>query len=424
MLQSFLNSPKKPSLLSFLILLITIFSIYIFRSGSKKLSAPIRIGVLHSLTGTMALSEKPLIDAVQMAVEEINAKGGLLGRQLVTVVADGKSDPQIFTAEAQRLIDKEKVSVLFACWTSQCRQAVRPIVEKSDHLMFYPLHYEGLEQSPNIIYLGSAPNQHIVPGTRWALEKFGKNVYLIGSDYIFPHTANIMIRDLVTANKGHVLGEQYVSLGNAVSSKIIKDIKSKKPQVIFNTLNGDSNSTLFSELVKANLSDIPILSFSVTENEITTWGGTTLTQHYSVAGYFQSLATDHNKTFVAAFKKRFGENRNISDPMESSYVGVHLWAQAVLNQKSATPQTVNSQGLLRQSYVAPSGIVSLDRNTRHLWKMFRVGKVRPDGQFDIITSSKLPLRPAPWPMYRTKDEWQTMVKNKLAELKPGLGSPL
>src|SRR5512138_3710792 len=171
--------------------------------------APIRIGVLHSLTGTMADSERPIVDAVRLAVEELNANGGLLGRPVEIDLADGRSDDAQFAREAERLIAADHVSALFACWTSSCRKAVKPVVEQHHHLMFYPLQYEGLEQSPNLYYLGAVPNQQIIPGTRWALDHLGKRAYLVGSDYIYPRTANLIIRDIVKANRGVVVGERY-----------------------------------------------------------------------------------------------------------------------------------------------------------------------------------------------------------------------
>jgi urea transport system substrate-binding protein len=186
---------------------------------------PIRIGVLHSLSGSMATSERPLVDAVRLAVEEINAKGGLLGRPVEIVLADGASDWPRFAAEAERLISQERVSALFACWTSACRKAVKPVVEKHQHLMFYPVQYEGLESSPNILYTGAAPNQQIIPGTRWALEHLGQRVYLLGSDYIFPRAANRIIRDLVEAGGGSVLGERYLPLGESDMRPALDDIR-------------------------------------------------------------------------------------------------------------------------------------------------------------------------------------------------------
>ena len=206
---------------------------------------PLRIGVLHSLTGTMAASERPLVDAARLAVEEINAAGGLLGRPVEILVADSRSDPAAAAAEAERLIVAEGVSALFACWTSACRKALLPVVERHRHLMFFPLQYEGLEQSPNIFYTGLAPNQQILPGTRWALDHLGRKIYLLGSDYIFPRTANRIIRDLAQAGGGELLAERYRPLGDASFDEIVAELQDLKPDVVLNTLNGDSNLHFF-----------------------------------------------------------------------------------------------------------------------------------------------------------------------------------
>ncbi|MFI3157459.1 MAG: urea ABC transporter substrate-binding protein [Methylococcaceae bacterium] len=370
---------------------------------------PVKIGVLHSLTGTMAVSEKPLVDAVRLAVEEINAQGGLLGQQVEIVVADGKSDPKVFAAEAERLIEKDQVSVLFGCWTSASRKAVKPVVEKYRHLLFYPVQYEGMEQSAHILYTGAAPNQQIIPGTRWATQTFGLRVYLVGSDYIFPRTANIIISDLIKVSGGTVLGERYLPLGGTDMAAIIQDITRKKPDVVLNTFNGDSNAAFFSALVKAGLSDLPLVSFSVEESGMLAWNGGQLSRHYGVWSYFQTLPGEENQRFVKAYKARFGADRVTSDPAEAAHVGVHLWAQAVQDVNSSEPGRVNP-ALLRQSVKSPSGIAVVDADARHLWKMMRVGKVRPDGQFEQVFASTAPLRPSPWPAYRNHDSWQTLLQ--------------
>jgi len=374
-----------------------------------RVAPPIRIGVLHSLSGTMAVSEKPLVDAVRLAVEEINAQGGLLGRPLELVVADGKSDPDVSAAEAERLIEKEQVSALFGCWTSACRKAVKPVVEKHRLLLFYPVQYEGMEQSPNILYTGAAPNQQIIPGTRWAIQQFGQRAYLVGSDYVFPRTANLIIRDLVNIADGAILAEHYLPLGSVDMDAIVEDIRRKEPDVVFNTLNGDSNAHFFAALKKAGLSNLPLMSFSVAENEMKAWGGTGLTRHYAVWSYFQSLPGEENRRFIAAYQARFGVDRATSDPVEAAYVGVHLWAQAVRDVGASEPGRVNP-ALLRQSVRSPSGIAAVDATTRHLWKMVRVGKVRPDGQFEQVFASSAPLRPTPWPGYRTRESWQILME--------------
>ncbi|MCX7185287.1 MAG: urea ABC transporter substrate-binding protein [Nitrosospira sp.] len=374
---------------------------------------PIKIGVLHSLSGTMALSETPLVDAVRLAVEEIHAQGGLLGRPLELVVADGKSDANIAAAEAERLITQEQVAVLFGCWTSACRKAVKPVVEQHRHLLFYPVQYEGMEQSPNILYTGAAPNQQVVPGTRWAMQQFGRRVYLLGSDYIYPRTANLIIRDLIKANDGEVLGERYLPLGSADVDAIVADIVQKKPDIVLNTLNGDSNRYFLDALEKAGLHNLPLMSFSMAEGEMKAWRGGRLTRHYAVWGYFQSLPGEENRRFVAAYQSRFGAERVTSAPMETSYLGVHLWAQAVRETNSIDPVRVNPT-LLRQSIQAPSGILAVDATSRHLWNMVRVGRVLPDGQFEQVYSSNTPVRPTPWPFHRSHDAWRALLKNNAA----------
>lgn len=370
---------------------------------------PIRIGVLHSLSGSMAASEQPLVDAVRLAVEEINAEGGLLGRPVEIVLADGASDWPRFANEAERLISQERVSALFACWTSACRKAVKPVVESHRHLMFYPVQYEGLESSSNIIYTGAAPNQQIIPGTHWALEHLGKRVYLLGSDYIFPRAANRIIHDLVEAGGGNVLGERYLPLGGSDMRQALEEIRRLRPQVVFNTVNGDSNAHLFRALINAGMAELPIMSFSVAENEVTNSEATRLKAHYAVWGYFQSLDNAENRRFVTAFKSRFGAQRVTSDPMEAAYIGVRLWARAVTEAGNDVPAEVN-RSILRQSRLAPSGIVTVDAASRHLWKMARIGQMQPDGQFRQVWATSQPLRPAPYPFYRSPHDWREIIK--------------
>jgi len=385
----------------------TVLGIFLFLRPHP--APPIRIGVLLSLTGTMAESERPLVDAVRLAVEEINAAGGLLGRPVEMVVADGRSDDGVFAAEAERLIVNEKVSALFACWTSACRKAVKPVVRQHQNLMFYPLQYEGLEQSPVIYYTGSTPSQQIIPGTRWALDTLGKRVYLLGSDYIFPRTANLIIRDLVTANGGTVLAERYRPLGDADFSTVIAEIRRLRPDVVLNTVNGDSNTHFFRALHAAGLGAIPVMSFSVAEEGLKAIGPEAFhPNHYAVWSYFQSIPGQANQRFVTAFRQRYGTDRVTSDPVESTYVGVHLWAQAVRDADTDAPTQVN-QSMLQESMAAPSGIAAVDRTSRHLWKQARIGKARADGQFDVVWHSGGGLRPDPFPDYRSELEWQNLM---------------
>lgn len=380
--------------------------VYVLRPPAAP---PIRIGVLHSLSGTMAASERPLVDAVRLAVEEINAAGGLLGRPVEMVIADGQSDPRVFAAKAEQLIVSEKVSALFACWTSGCRKAVREVVERRQHLMFYPLQYEGLEQSAHLYYTGSAPNQQIVPGTRWALETLGRRVYLVGSDYLFPRAANRIIRDLVRANQGSVLGERYRPLGDPDFDAIVAELRALQPDVVLNTVNGDSNVHFFRALHAAGLGGLPVVSFSVAEDGLAAIPPADFhPNHYAVWSYFQSLPGEANQRFVHSFRQRYGAERVTSDPVEAAYVGVRLWAQAVTDAGTDEPALVD-RAMAQQSTAAPSGIAAVDRRTRHLWKPVRIGRARPDGQFELVWESGDTLRPEPFPDYRPRRDWEKLV---------------
>ena len=367
---------------------------------------PLRIGVLHSLTGTMAASERPLVDAARLAVEEINAAGGLLGRPVEILVADSRSDPAAAAAEAERLIVAEGVSALFACWTSACRKALLPVVERHRHLMFFPLQYEGLEQSPNIFYTGLAPNQQILPGTRWALDHLGRKIYLLGSDYIFPRTANRIIRDLAQAGGGELLAERYRPLGDASFDEIVAELQDLKPDVVLNTLNGDSNLHFFRALHAAGLDALPVMSFSIAEGELRAMGlAKAHPNHYAVWSYFGSLPGEANRRFVAAFQARYGTDRVTSGPIEAAYVSIKLWAQAVRDAGSEKPGLVNLL-VQQQSIAAPSGLFAVDRSTRHMWRPVRIGKERADRGFDLVWDSGVALRPMPFPDYRSHVAWQ------------------
>lgn len=383
---------------------------------SYKPQQAIRIGVLHSLTGTMAVSERPLVDAVQLAVTEINLAGGVLGRPLEVVAADGQSDEKVFAREAKRLITQEKVSVIFGCWTSASRKAVKPVVEEYRHLLFYPVQYEGLEQSPNIIYIGSAPNQQIIPGTHWALENLGKRVYLLGSDYVFPRTANRIIRDIVRVAAGQVIAERYLPLGSSDMAATVAEIQQLRPDVILNTINGDSNFNFFQALQTTDAKNTPVLSFSVSEGELANYAELSLDAHYAVWSYFQSIDTVNNRRFVAEYQRLFGAQRVTSDPIEAAYVGVNLWAKAAQDAGSVEPEQVNNAVLL-QTFDAPSGMVSVDKATRHIWKRVRIGKTQADGQFKELQASPYPIRPEPFPSYRSNAEWQQIVEEISKELK-------
>lgn len=379
--------------------------------ASKRAPEPIKVGVLHSLTGNMGASERPLVDALQFAFDEINAAGGLLGRAIQPVVADCRSDADFCAREAERLISEERVSVLFGCWTSACRKAVKPVVERHHHLLFYPLQYEGMELSPNIVYVGSAPNQQIIPAVRWSLDNLGKTFYLVGSDYIFPHTANLILKDFILSHGGRILGERYLPLGSNDVAPAIDDLLKLRPAVVLNTINGDTNTVFFKAFNQAGLSArmMPVFSFSLAEAGFSRLPD--IAGHYAAWSYFQSLPNEANQTFVKAFKQRYGADRVIGDPMESSYTAVHLWKQAVQSAHSDKADVVNS-AVSWQSLRAPGGIVVVGANTRHTWKTARIGRTRADGQFDIVWESSGLIAPEPFPRYRTREQWGRLLKHE------------
>jgi len=372
---------------------------------------PVKVGVLHSLTGTMAISETAVRDATLLAIEEINAAGGVLGRRIEPVVADGRSNWPVFAREAERLIASERVAVVFGCWTSASRKIVKPVFERHNSLLFYPVQYEGLEQSPNIVYTGAAPNQQIIPAVKWSFDHLGKRFFLVGSDYVFPRMANAIIKAQVAALGGTIVGEEYLALGSLSAEKIAAKIVQAQPEVILNTINGDSNTAFFDALREAGVSpeSTPTVSFSIAETELLHMNAGAMAGNYAAWNYFQSLDSPENHRFVAAFRARFGANRVTGDPMEAAYVGVHLWARAVAAAGTTEVFAVR-KALQSQSFSAPEGIVSIDPNTQHTWKTVRVGKIRPDGQFDIVWSSEKPIRPQPYPMLRPLAEWTAILQ--------------
>lgn len=371
---------------------------------------PVRIGVIHALSGVMADSERGLVEALQLAVEDLNAAGGLLGRPVEMLVADSRSDWTHAAVEAGRLIREARVSALFACWTSSCRQAVRPVVEGERHLMFYPLQYEGMEMSPHIVYMGAAPNQQIIPGARWALDRFGRRVYLLGSDYLFPRAANLLIRDLVSAGDGRIVGERYLPMTAGDFTAVVEDIRRQAPDVVLNTLNGAGNRHFFAALAAAGLERTPVVSFSLAEPELQQLLGDHFhPEHYAVWGYFQSLDGAANQAFVARFRQRFGSQRVLSEPLLSSHEAVRLWAAAVREAGSSEPQQVNA-ALGRINLAGPAGIVAIDAATRHSWRRVYVGQAGRDGQFVAREISEAPVRPAPFPPYRSRAEWAERLR--------------
>ncbi len=383
---------------------------YLF--GVRKLDnrTPIKVGVLHSMSGTMAVSEKAVAFATLFAIEQLNENGGVHGRRVEPILIDGQSDWDVFAREAERLITVDEVSAVFGCWTSACRKTVKPVFEEHDHVLFYPVQYEGLEQSPNIIYTGAAPNQQIIPATKWSLDQFGKRVYLVGSDYVFPRTANEIMKDQVSALQGEVVGEAYVPLGGREFKAIISDIIDQRPDVIFNTINGDSNLAFYEALRAAGVKpqNIPVMSFSLAESEVLAIGAELVQGDYATRNYFRTLNTDENVSFKDAFKARYGADIPTTAPMEAAYYGVHMWAKAVAEAESDRYREYRAS-LLGQSMKAPSGIVYIDPDTQHTWRTVLIGQVQADGDFAVVWNSRRPIRPVPYPGFKPVSQWESFL---------------
>ncbi|MFP4102013.1 urea ABC transporter substrate-binding protein [Coleofasciculus sp.] len=359
----------------------------------------IKVGILHSLSGTMAISEKSVVDAEQLAIEEINAAGGVLGKQIEAIVEDGASDWPTFAEKARKLIDQDKVVSVFGCWTSASRKAVLPVFEEKKHILWYPVQYEGQECSNNIFYTGAAPNQQIEPAVDWLLENKGKQFFLVGSDYVFPRTANTIIKAQLAELGGETVGEDYLPLGNTEVTPIITKIRAALPDggVIFNTLNGDSNVAFFKQLQGAGLTPdkYPVMSVSIAEEEVKAIGTEYLKDQYAAWNYFQTVNTPENQEFVKAFKAKYGEDRVTNDPMEAAYIGVYLWKQAVEQAGTADDLEAVRKAAYGQKFEAPEGIVTMNSN-HHLSKVVRIGKVGEDGLFEIVNETEAAVEPIPW----------------------------
>ncbi|MBC2593644.1 urea ABC transporter substrate-binding protein [Ruficoccus amylovorans] len=386
----------------------------------------VKVGILHSQSGPMAASEKPVIDATVLALEQVNQQRLIPGVRVEWVIADGRSDPATFAREAERLITEEDVVAIFGCWTSASRKAVKTVVEQYDSLLFYPVQYEGIESSPNVVYLGAAPNQQIIPAVHWAMETLGSKFFLVGSDTLFPHAANTIIKDQLKAFGAEVAGEVYLPMSTQALREgeldaIVEQIKDTRPSVILNTLNGSLNTLLFRKLREAGITskDIPSLSFSIGENELREAGVRDMVGDYAAWNYFQSIESPTNRAFIEALRAQYGETASASDPMEAAYDGVMLWAKSLADARQAEIKTYSNfydtdavlQFLGSQSLQAPEGMVFVDAQNQHLYKTVRIGRIQADGNFEIVWQSDVPIRPEPYPVFRSKEEWEAVITN-------------
>ncbi len=357
----------------------------------------IKVGILHSLSGTMAISEVSVKDAELLAINEINASGGVLGKKIVPITEDGASDWPTFAEKAQKLISVDNVAAVFGGWTSASRKAMLPVFERNKALLYYPVQYEGLESSPYIYYTGATTNQQIIPGLDYLKSQGKTKIFLLGSDYVFPRTANKEIKAYAKANGMEVVGEEYTPLGATEYTTIINKIKDAKPQAVFNTLNGDSNVAFFKQLKDAGVSaaDMPVLSVSVAEEEVRGIGPENIAGHPVAWNYYQTTDTPANTAFVDAYKKAYGSNRVTDDPIEAGYTQVKLWAAEVTKAGSTNPEKVKaaSGGV---TFAAPEGTVTVDGANHHVSKTARIGVIQPDGLIKEVWNSGGPVAPDPY----------------------------
>ena len=385
-------------------------------SSMAQAADTIKVGVLHSLSGTMAISETVLKDTVLMAIDEINAKGGLLGKKLEPVVVDPASNWPLFAERAKQLLTQDKVAVVFGCWTSVSRKSVLPVFEELNGLLFYPVQYEGEEMSPNVFYTGAAPNQQAIPAVEYLMSEEGgsaKRYFLLGTDYVYPRTTNKILRAFLNS-KGIAdkdIEEVYTPFGHSDYQTIVANIKKFSAggkTAVISTVNGDSNVPFYKELANQGLeaTDVPVVAFSVGEEELRGIDTKPLVGHLAAWNYFQSVENPVNEKFVADWKayakaKKLPNADTVvtNDPMEATYVGIHMWAQAAEKAKSTDVDKVR-EALAGQTFAAPSGYtLTMDKTNHHLHKPVMIGEIQEDGQFSVVWETSSPIRAQPWSPY-------------------------
>ncbi|MDX2023097.1 MAG: urea ABC transporter substrate-binding protein [Deltaproteobacteria bacterium] len=368
-------------------------------TGLAVTDTEVTVGQLHSATGTMAISETGSIQAERLAIDQINASGGILGRKIKIIQEDGASDWPTFAEKAKKLLISDKVATVFGCWTSASRKAVLPVFEKENGLLYYPTFYEGLEQSKNVFYTGQEATQQILAGLDWLVkEKKAKTFFLIGSDYIWPRTSNKIARKHIeNVLKGTVVGEEYYPLGHTQFGSLINKIKLKKPDAIYAIVVGGSNVSFYKQLKAAGVTSAKqtLLTISVTEDELLGIGGENMVGFYAAMKYFQSLDNPNNKKFVEAFKAKYGAKSVIGDVTQAGYLGPWLWKAAVEKAGSFDVDKVVAASPNIELKTAPEGYVKLHPN-HHLWSKLRIGQVELNGQFKVLYESGL-IEPNPFP---------------------------
>lgn len=390
--------------------LFSVVSFFIFLSSGQK---SIKIALLYSKTGTMASQERVVADMVRFKVGEINDQGGLLERKIEIVEYDGKSDPKEFAKGAKELTDMG-IKNIFGCWTSASRKAVKPIIEKNNAILFYPIQYEGVEESANIIYLGLTPNQQIKPTLNFIKKEYGESIYIVGSDYIYPQIAGTYVNEFSKLIGMSVVGEGYKPLGSKDFKEIAEDIKIKKPKAILNTINGDSNIAFFKELQNQSIkaSDIPVFSMSVDEsslkNIVKNNGTNSMDGQYATWSYFNSVKSVENDKFKKRLKVEYGEDFVLTDAGYSGYFAVDFFKRAVeISQSVKTPNIL--EALKRDSMKIIDGIVYIDPISNHIYKNIKIAKVK-NNEFDIVYKSDILIKPYPYTSLNHREFWNEKLE--------------
>jgi urea transport system substrate-binding protein len=404
-------------------------------AGLTSLSAfaadTIKVGILHSLSGTMAISETALKETALMTIDQINKSGGVMGKQLEAVVVDPASNWPLFAEKSRQLLSKDKVDVVFGCWTSVSRKSVLPVFKELNGLLFYPVQYEGEELEKNVFYTGAAPNQQAIPAVEYLMSKDGgsaKRWVLLGTDYVYPRTTNKILRAFLKS-KGVAdadIMEEYTPFGHSDYQTIIAKIKKfageGKKTAVVSTINGDSNVPFYKELGNAGLkaSDVPVVAFSVGEEELRGVDTKPLMGHLAAWNYFQSIKNPENAKFIRMYRDWAKKNKLpnaatvvTNDPMEATYIGIHMWKQAVEKAKSTDVDKVIA-AMGGQTFKAPSGFVAkMDEKNHHLHKPVFIGEVKGDGQFNVVWKTKGPVRAQPWsPFIPSNDKKKDVPDSK------------
>jgi branched-chain amino acid transport system substrate-binding protein len=378
----------------------------------NKQNTPLRVGILFSKTGVTSGIESSQLQGTLLAIEEINGAGGIDGRELQAVYYDPCSSPHTYKALAERLMSEDGVRVILGCYMSSERKAVLPVVERANGLLFYPTLYEGFEYSRNVIYTGAAPNQNSVQLAEYMMRNFGSRVYMVGSDYIYPYESNRIMSDLLLERGGEKVGERYVKLNVSAEDfkAVFADIKNKRPDFIFSTVVGQATEFFYRAYADAGLdpATMPIASLTTSETEVRQMSDGIATGHITAATYFQSINSENNRACVAKAKRRFGDDTVTNMCWEAAYFQTYLLASALLAVGNDNVQQL-IPALLDSEFMAPQGMVKIDAENHHAYLTPRIGRVRDDGQFDILQEAKQPVKPDPYLVAHSLEDWSARV---------------